>query len=103
MSKPFTSHILPGEEGVLSLVYKIFFAEIVTSTMIQWLDPMENLKKHFVAPRASTQEKMNLSFRGTDIFLAERYTVRIFDGGSSYSFFPDHPFVKHMLNTPILL
>lgn len=71
---PFTSQTLPNDHGVISLVYKIFFAEIITSTAIQVLDPFTNLLKHFVAPRADSQEKMNLYFRGTDMFLAERYT-----------------------------
>lgn len=57
------------------MVYKIFFSEIITSTVIQWLDPAQNLMKHVMAPRAATQEKMNLVFRGSEIFLAERYTV----------------------------
>ena len=74
-NQPFTSTTLATNEGVLSLVYKIFFAEIITSTLIQWLDPVENIKKHLVAPRATTQEKMNLFFRGSEIYLAERYTV----------------------------
>ena len=60
---------------MLSLVYKIFFAEIITSTVIQFLDPFTNFLKHAVAPRADSQEKINLYFCGTDMFLAERYTV----------------------------
>jgi hypothetical protein len=35
---------------------------------------MGNLKKHVLAPRASTQAEMNLSFQGTGYNLAERYT-----------------------------
>jgi hypothetical protein len=58
------------------MVYQIFFAEIITSSAIQLLDPVETFKKHVLAPRARTQEHMNLHFRGTEIFLAERYTVR---------------------------
>jgi hypothetical protein len=71
---PFTYNTLPGEKSIILTVYKIFKAEILTSTVIQLLDPVTNFKKHFIAPRAATQEKMNLHFRGSEIYLAERYT-----------------------------
>jgi hypothetical protein len=35
---------------------------------------MGNLKKHVLAPRASTQAEMNLGFQGTFYNLGERYT-----------------------------
>jgi len=70
---PFTFTVLPGR-SVLDAVYKIFFAEIITSTITQYLDIGGNVKKHVLAPREKTQETMNLHFRGSEIFLAERYT-----------------------------
>jgi hypothetical protein len=35
---------------------------------------MGHLKRHFLAPRATTQDAMNLNFLGTEYELAERYT-----------------------------
>jgi hypothetical protein len=71
---PFTSSIMDGPSNLLGSVYTIFFAEIVTSNVLQLLDISENFKRHFLAPRAKTQEKMNLHMRGAEIFIAERYT-----------------------------
>jgi len=70
---PFSATIIPID-GVLPTVYKIFFAEIITSNLIQLLDPVENIKRHYLAPRQDTQEKMNNCFLGATVFLAERYT-----------------------------
>ena len=71
---PFTSSIMDGQTNLLGSVYTIFFAEIVTSNVLQLLDISENFKRHFIAPRAKTQERMNLNMRGAEIFIAERYT-----------------------------
>jgi hypothetical protein len=65
---------MDGASNLLGSVYTIFFAEIVTSNVLQLLDISENFKRHFLAPRAKTQEKMNLNMRGAEIFIAERYT-----------------------------
>jgi hypothetical protein len=35
---------------------------------------MGHVKRHFLAPRAATQDAMNLNFQGTEYELAERYT-----------------------------
>jgi hypothetical protein len=35
---------------------------------------MGHLKRHFLGPRAATQDAMNLNFQGTEYELAERYT-----------------------------
>ena len=45
--------------------------------MIQYLDIGGTFYKHVLAPRATTQERMNLYFIGTEMFMAERYTVRM--------------------------
>src|SRR3569623_33106 len=70
---PFTSALTNGG-GLNSQVYALFFAEIVTTNAIQLLDPVSQLKRHFLAPRAATQDAMNLQFQGTPFELAERYT-----------------------------
>ena len=60
--------------GLLQSIYAIFLAEVTTSNGIQLGDPTGHLQRHFLAPRAKTQDLMNLNFRGTDFELAERYT-----------------------------
>jgi len=67
---PFTSTL----SSLIEQVYALFFAEIVTSNAIQLLDPVGHLQRHFLAPRAKTQDAMNLLFTGTGFELAERYT-----------------------------
>ena len=74
ITSPFDSRIMNGDESLLSSVYKVFFAEIVTSSGLQILDLGENFKRHILAPRAKTQEQLNLSMRGSETLLAERYT-----------------------------
>lgn len=71
---PFTSTTLGNKDDLLAGVYNIFFAEIVTVNILQLLDIGENFKRHILAPRAKTQDAMNLNMRGTETFLAERYT-----------------------------
>ena len=55
-------------------IYALFFAEIVTTNAIQLLDPVGHLQRHFLAPRAATQDAMNINMQGQDFELAERYT-----------------------------
>ena len=74
ITSPFDSRIMNGDESLLSSVYKVFFAEIVTSSGLQILDLGENFKRHILAPRAKTQVQLNLSMRGSETLLAERYT-----------------------------
>jgi hypothetical protein len=50
---------------------------MVTTNVIQLADPAGHLKRHILAPRAPTQDLMNLQMGGTIYELAERYTVRL--------------------------
>jgi len=70
---PFTD-TLRGQGGMITQVYALFFAEIVTTNGIQLLDPMGHINRHVLAPRATTQDAMNLKFQGEVFELAERYT-----------------------------
>jgi hypothetical protein len=70
---PFTSALTAGG-GLISQIYTLFFADIFTTNVIQLLDPLGHLKRHLLAPRAHTQDAMNLQFQGTQFELAERYT-----------------------------
>lgn len=67
---------MPGDRFLLQGVYKIFFTELVTSNVLHLLDISGNFNRHIKAPRAVTQEDMNKCMEGSEIHLAERYTVR---------------------------
>ena len=69
---PFTSTLTNGK--LINQVYTLFFAEIVTTNAIQLLDPMGHVSRHILAPRAATQDAMNLKMQGQVVELAERYT-----------------------------
>lgn len=70
---PFTA-TLSSSGGLISQIYALFFAEIVTTNVIQVLDPFGHLQRHFLAPRAHTQDAMNINMQGQEVELAERYT-----------------------------
>jgi hypothetical protein len=70
---PFT-HTLSVEDGLIPQIFSIFFAEIVTTNAIQLTDVWGHFQRHVLAPRASTQDSMNLCFQGLEVELAERYT-----------------------------
>ena len=46
----------------------------MTTNVVQLLDPVGHLQRHYFAPRASTQDMMNLKMQGQVFELAERYT-----------------------------
>jgi hypothetical protein len=70
---PFTQTLTP-KPGLISQIAAIFFAEIVTTNVIQLTDVWGHIQRHFLAPRAKTQDAMNRSFKGLEVELAERYT-----------------------------
>jgi hypothetical protein len=70
---PFTKTI-DNKDGLIRSIGAIFFADIVTTNAIQLLDPVGHFQRHFLAPRAATQDLMNLKMQGQEIELAERYT-----------------------------
>ena len=67
--------IMPGKEDLIWTIYSIYFLEIVIKTILDFLNIMENVKHHILAPRAKTQEDMNNYMGGIKIDLVERYTV----------------------------
>lgn len=71
---PFTSTITNGPENLIHSIYAIFLADLVTSNVLQLADVTSNFKRHFLAPRARSQERMNLLMSGTEYSIAERYT-----------------------------
>mmetsp|Transcript_13637 Transcript_13637/g.29499 ORF Transcript_13637/g.29499 Transcript_13637/m.29499 type:complete len:1595 (+) Transcript_13637:323-5107(+) len=71
---PFTSTITNGPEHLLQPIYIIFSTDLVITNVLQLADPGGNFKRHFLAPRAGSQERMNLLMSGTEYTVAERYT-----------------------------
>lgn len=59
---------------LLPTTYAILLSDVWLSPLLRLSDWMTNVKKHILAPRARTQEEMNLSFQGTFYNLGERYT-----------------------------
>ena len=57
---PFTVTIT-NKGGLIPQIYAIFFAELVTTNAIQLLDPVGHLQRHYLAPRANTQDLVRLS------------------------------------------
>lgn len=70
---PFTK-TLDKDDGLIESIYQIFFADIIFTNGFQLLDPLGHIQRHILAPRAATQDGMNLNMRGLDFELAERYT-----------------------------
>lgn len=70
---PFTD-TLASDDGLIPQIYALFLAEILTVSVTQLADPMGHINRHFLAPRAATQDAMNLKFVGATWELAERYT-----------------------------
>ncbi|KAK1745050.1 trypsin-like serine protease [Skeletonema marinoi] len=71
---PFTSTLTRGPDHLLQSIWLIFFTDLVTSNVLQISDPVGNFKRHFLAPRAKSQERMNLLMSGTEYTIAERFT-----------------------------
>ena len=73
---PFTR--TSADHGLIAQIYAIFFAEIVTTNLIQLTDLWGHFQRHVMAPRASSQDTMNLFFKGLEVELAERYASFVF-------------------------
>jgi hypothetical protein len=73
---PFLSTLDSQEgivQGLVPSVHNLFLSQIVYNLMYQVSDPLGQISRHVLAPRAKTQEAMNMLMRGTEIYLAERY------------------------------
>lgn len=64
----FTETLSDG--GLINQIYALFFAEIVTTNLIQLGDPVGHLQRHFLAPRAKTQDAMNLNMQVSGSWLS---------------------------------
>jgi hypothetical protein len=66
------------QQSLLYKVYPVIVAELLINPITDLADVEGNFRKHFLAPRARSQQEMNALFRGSRFWLAERYTVRCF-------------------------
>jgi len=71
---PFTKTLGITRTDLLPSVSAILWAECWITPAIRILDIASNFQKHILAPRAYTQEQMNMFFLGTRYNLGERYT-----------------------------
>eukprot|EP00548_Thalassiothrix_antarctica_P005206 CAMPEP_0194140552 /NCGR_PEP_ID=MMETSP0152-20130528/10088_1 /TAXON_ID=1049557 /ORGANISM="Thalassiothrix antarctica, Strain L6-D1" /LENGTH=957 /DNA_ID=CAMNT_0038838841 /DNA_START=36 /DNA_END=2912 /DNA_ORIENTATION=+ len=62
-----------GAESLPHKVYAIYFSELVINPSLLLMDIWGQIQRHYLGPRASTQEQMNLRFTGADFSLALRY------------------------------
>jgi hypothetical protein len=63
-----------SDDGLIEKVYALFYADVTTTNALQFLDIGGHLNRHIFAPRATTQDAMNLNMQGAQYELAERYT-----------------------------
>ena len=68
-----------GDDKVdlLRTVSFVFVSELFVTPLLQILDFGGLFRKHILAPRAETQQRMNYAFTGTYYNIGERYTVSI--------------------------
>lgn len=71
---PFPSTLGSGTDDLIDGIKDIFVAEIVISNLIKFMDISGLIKRHYLAPRAQTQEEMNSYMRGEVWNLAEIFT-----------------------------
>lgn len=70
---PFAYTIADGQHLIEGLRI-LFTAELVQRPILQLTDIMGNLKRHYFAPRAKDQRRMNLLFFSQPYSIGERYT-----------------------------
>lgn len=71
---PFSNTLDSRSEDVIRQISAILWSELWLTPALRLLEPVSNFEKHVLAPRARTQEEMNMNFQGTIYNLGERYT-----------------------------
>ncbi|OEU16126.1 hypothetical protein FRACYDRAFT_275258 [Fragilariopsis cylindrus CCMP1102] len=73
---PFTATLGTGDiqAALIPQVTTLFFSDMILTNILALADPAGHLMRHFLAPRAKTQDAMNILFQGSQYELAERYT-----------------------------
>lgn len=72
ITTPFTSQL--EVDGLIPRVYAVFVAELILVPLARLIDFPGHFRRHVLAPRALTQDGMNLNFVGHPVELAERVT-----------------------------
>ncbi|KAL9178347.1 hypothetical protein ACHAXT_001775 [Thalassiosira profunda] len=80
----FQGRVLRAEEAceptaveridLINTVNALMISEMIVSPLLRYLDPMTILSRHFLAPRAKTEEALLDCFQGGYYNLAERFT-----------------------------
>lgn len=71
---PWPTTLGADKSNILPSVNSLMWSEFTITPLLKILDLSGNFQKHFLAPRARTQEQMNTNFQGTPYNLGERYT-----------------------------
>jgi len=69
---PFTNTL--DSEAVLRRVGALFIAELVRGPILQTLDIIGTIFRHFIGPRAEDQRRMNVCFSGSRYDIGDQYT-----------------------------
>mmetsp|Transcript_3284 Transcript_3284/g.4907 ORF Transcript_3284/g.4907 Transcript_3284/m.4907 type:complete len:957 (+) Transcript_3284:29-2899(+) len=71
---PFVDTVGSNSDQIISKVFWIFMFELLTNPTLLAIDIWGHVQRHILAPKESTQERMNLYFQGAEFSLAARYT-----------------------------
>ena len=74
MTSPFTGTLFDGESDILPSIKAILISELYVTPLLSLMDISSNINKHVYAPRARSQEQMNMYFNGTQYNIGERLT-----------------------------
>jgi hypothetical protein len=71
---PFYDTLDGEKEGIIFRIEYLFISDIIVTNLIALIDPVGHVQRHYLAPRAKTQDAMNIMFEGLPYELAERYS-----------------------------
>jgi len=71
---PFYDTLDGANEGLIFKIEYLFVSDIIVSNLYALVDPIGHIQRHYSAPRAKTQDAMNILFEGLPYELAERYS-----------------------------
>jgi len=71
---PFYDTLDGTNEGLIVKIEYLFISDIIVSNLYALVDPVGHIQRHYSAPRAKTQDAMNILFEGLPYELAERYS-----------------------------
>ena len=75
LTTPLSQTLGGAKDNLTPAMNGIFISEMFLPPVLNIIDIMGNINKHFFAPRARTMHQMLLCFKGTPYNLAEKYTV----------------------------